>query len=587
MSAEANSGKRRLRSAQWIAGDDLPALLHRASLRGVGLAAAGHDSRPLIGICNSWSEVVHCNTHFRGLAAAVKRGILEAGGLPLEFPTISLGEDLMKPTTMLYRNLMAMDVEESLRAYPFDAVVLLGGCDKTIPAQLMGAASAGIPAIMLTAGPADAGIFRGEKLSSGTDLWRYVEEYRRGDLATTELAALEVALKASPGHCNEMGTASTMVALVEVLGLSLPGSATVAATGPRRVAIAQDTGRQAVVLATQGGSVTDLLTEGSLANAIVALMALGGSTNAVIHLIAIAGRCGIELPLDRFAEIGRDVPLLANVLPSGTGLFEDLDRAGGVPALLHELAPLLDLDAPTLTGPLRTRVAGAPTDDRDVIATLEQPFQDGPAIAVVKGNLAPNGAVIKRSGASRSLLRHTGAALVFDGIADVAARIDDPDLDVTPESVLVLRNVGPCGGPGMPEWGAIPIPGRLLHQGVTDILRISDARMSGTASGAVVLHVAPEAAVGGPLAAVHDGDRIALDVDAGTLELLVTEREIRERLARLGPAEPKYRRGYGALYLDHVLQADRGCDFDFLVARPSEAAEAEPIGLFAGWIGGW
>jgi dihydroxy-acid dehydratase len=564
---------RGLRSARWFGGHDLAGFIHRASL-----AAATADGRPVVGICNPWSELVHCNLHFRGLAEAVRRGVAGAGGIPVEFSTISLGENLMKPTTMLYRNLMAMDVEESIRAYPLDAVVLIGGCDKTVPAELMGAASADVPAIMITGGPEAPVTFRGRRVSSGTDLWHSLEDRRAERITQAEFEELEAAAAARPRHCTEMGTASTMTSLVEALGLALPGTASIPALHPDRARAAEATGVRAVELAREGPRPSEVLTAEAFDNAITLLMALGGGTNAVVHLLALAGRAGVSLTLDRFHELSERTPVLANVLPSGEYLVEDLHRAGGIPAVLGRLAPLLHGDARTVAGVL----AGgyAPVLDDDVITQLAP--RGG--IAVVRGSLAPSGAIVKRSAASPALLRHRGPALVFDSVDDLAARIDH--VDATPESVLVLRNAGPKGGPGMPEWGQLPIPKRLLERGVTDLVRISDARMSGTAFGTVVLHVAPEAAVGGPLRAVDDGDPILLDVDAQRLDLEIDPAEVARRLERLGPAEPKYSRGYGALYLDHVLQADEGCDFDFLRGRDAR----EPLGLLSGdaaWIGGW
>ena len=521
---------------------------------------------------------MHCNLHFRALAAAIRRGVAGAGGIPAEFSTVSLGENLMKPTTMLYRNLMAMDVEESIRAYPLDAVVLIGGCDKTIPAELMGAASADVPAIMVTGGPEEPVVVGGRRVSSGTDVWHALAERRAGRLTQAEFEELEAAAGARPGHCNEMGTASTMASLVEALGLALPGTAAIPALHPDRARAAEATGARAVALAFDGPRPSEILTSDAFDNAITLLMALGGGTNAVLHLLALAGRAGVPLSLDRFQELSERTPLLANVLPSGDHLVEDLHRAGGIPAVLGELAPLLHGGARTVAGTLADGYA--PVADRDVIHELAP--RGG--IAVVRGSLAPSGAIVKRSAASPTLLRHRGPAVVFDGIDDLAARIEQ--VDVTPESVLVLRNVGPKGAPGMPEWGQLPIPKRLLKRGVTDVVRISDARMSGTAYGTVVLHVAPEAAAGGPLRAVADGDPIVLDVDAQRLDLDVDAAEVARRLDRLGPPEPKYTRGYGALYVEHVLQADEGCDFDFLRGRDSR----DPYGLLTGaarWIGGW
>jgi dihydroxy-acid dehydratase len=578
-----------LRSSRWFGGADLAGFIHRASIHAEGISRQALAGRPVIGICNSWSELVNCNLHFRSLAEAVKRGVLQAGGLPLEFPTISLGENLMKPTSMLFRNLMSMDVEESIRAYPFDAVVLLGGCDKTVPAQLMGAASADVPAIMLTGGPAQPAYFRGRQLGAGTDLWHYADELRAGRMSAEDFAELEAAATPGFGHCNEMGTASTMTSIAETLGMTLPGTASIPAVDAGRLRAAEATGRRAVGLAAEGLRPSRILTAAAFDNAITLLGAVGGGTNAVVHLLALAGRVDVPLTLDRFHELGGRTPLIVNVRPSGEHLVEQLHRAGGVPAVLKELEPLLRTEALTVTGrSLGEELAAArPATDRDVVGTLDSPFGPGGAISVVRGSLAPRGAIVKRSAASPELLRHRGRAVVFEDVYDVAARIDDPALDIDAESVLVLRNAGPKGGPGMPEWGQIPIPGRLLARGVTDLVRISDARMSGTAFGTVVLHVSPEAAAGGPLRAVRDGDPIVLDVDAQRLDLDVPADEIARRLAALGPAAPRYRRGYGALYAERVLQADEGCDFDFLRAVPGEAAESEPYGLLSGWVGGW
>lgn len=574
-----------LRSARWFEAPGEAGLAHRAYLKAEGISQRALSNRPIIGIANSWSEFVNCNLHFRGLAEAVKRGVLQAGGLPLEFPTISLGEVLMKPTTMLYRNLMAMDVEESIRAYPMDAVVLLVGCDKTIPAALMGAASVDLPTIVVTAGPAQAGFFRGREISAGTDLWRYTDEYRAGRMSETEWEELEAALVPSVGTCSEMGSASTMSALAEVLGLALPGSAALPAVDARRAAGAEAAGRRAVEIAREDLRPSRLLSAEAFDNAIVALGALGGSTNAIVHLLALAGRVGVPLTLDRFDALFRRTPMIVNVRPSGQHLFEDVERAGGMPAVVKELLPLLHGEAPTVTGrSLAENVAAAAIHDRDVIATLDQPFRAHGAIAVLRGSLAPNGAVIKRSAATGALERHAGPAVVFEDIDDLASRVDDPSLDITPGSVMVLKNGGPKGAPGMPEWGHLPIPAKLLRAGVNDMVRVSDARMSGTAFGTVVLHVTPESAVGGPLGLVENGDRIELDVEAGRIDVQVPERELQARKARFKPPGPKYRRGYGALYLERVLQADQGCDFDFLRRLPDEAVARDPLGLVGGAI---
>jgi dihydroxy-acid dehydratase len=583
-----SNGSRPLRSARWFGPETVVGLVHRASLTAEGIDPSSLDGRPVIGICNAWSELVHCNVHFRGLAQAVKRGVLEAGGLPLEFPTISLSENLMKPTTMLYRNLMAMDVEESIRAHPLDAIVLLAGCDKTIAAQLMGAASAGVPAIMLTGGPGQPAYFQGRKLGVGTDLWEYTAEYRAGRLSRQEYAELESALIPSFGHCNELGTASTLAAIVEALGLSLPGTAAIPAVDSRRAAAAEQTGRRAVELASGDLAPGRILTPAAFDNAITLLTAIGGSTNAVVHLLALAGRVGVELDLARFDAISRRTPVLANLRPSGEYLFEDLFRVGGVPALLRELRPLLDETATLITG----ETMGVALDgveaavDGDVIASLSAPRHGDGGLAVLGGNLAPRGALIKHVAASPGLLQQRGRAVVFEDMDDLIARIDDPELPAEPDSVLVLKNAGPRGAPGFPEWGMLPLPQRLLKRGVRDMVRVSDARMSGTAFGTVVLRVAPEAAELGPLAAVEDGDEVVLDVERRRLDVAVPDDETKRRLAGRPPRSPAYARGYGAMYLDHVLQADEGCDFDFLRGRDAR----EPYGLLtgdAGWIGGW
>jgi dihydroxy-acid dehydratase len=561
----SSNGNPRLRSARWFGPRDLTGFVHRTAVQAMGISQHSLAGRPVVGICNSWSELVNCNVHFRGLSEAVKRGVLQAGGLPLEFPTISLGESLMKPSAMLYRNLMAMDVEECIRSYPLDAVVLIGGCDKTVPAQLMGAASADVPAIMLTGGPQQPSFFRGGQRGVGTDTWRSADDLRAGRMSQADFDELEAGHKPSAGHCSEMGTASTMTSLVEALGMCLPGTASIPAVDARRAQAAEATGRRAVELATHGPRPTDVLTAEAFDNAITLLMAIGGSTNAVMHLLALARRVGIELSLRRFHELSERTPRIVNVKPSGEHLVQQLFQAGGIRAVLAQLEPLLHGGALTVTGrPLEDTFAGAREPDMEVISTLERPFDPIGGIAVVEGSLAPNGAVIKRSAASPELLRHRGPAVVFEDIHDMGARIDDPDLEVTADSVLVLRNAGPTGAPGMPEWGMLPIPSKLLKAGVRDMVRISDARMSGTAFGTAVLHVAPEAAVGGPLALVRDGDRIRLSVKNRSIELLVAEAELQKRKAAWRAPVPPPARGYAKLYMDHVLQAEHGCDFDFL-----------------------
>jgi dihydroxy-acid dehydratase len=578
----------KLRSARWFEGDDVPAFVHRSALRAEGLPTAAFAGRPVIGICNSWSELVNCNVHFRALANSVRRGVLQAGGLPLEFPTMSLGEQLMKPTTMLYRNLMAMDVEESIRAHPLDGVVLIAGCDKTVPAQLLGAASADVPAIMLTGGPATPAVFRGREIGVGTDLWEYTDDFRAGRMSREEYDELEAASGPSVGHCPEMGTASTLAAVVEGLGMTLPGAAAAPATDARRYQAADAIGRRAVQLARDQVRPSQILTRQAFDNAITVMLAVGGSTNVVIHLLALAGRCGVELDLDRFDQISRRTPLLANVRPSGKHLVEQLFHAGGVPALMKELEPLLQMDAITVSGLTvgENLEHVRHSSDRAVIAPLATPVKPAEGLAVVRGSLAPDGAVIKVSAADRQLLTHRGPAVVFDGMDDLIARIDDPGLDVEPDSVLVLRGAGPVGAPGMPEWGALPIPQKLLAAGVRDMVRVSDARMSGTAYGTVVLHVAPEGVKAGPLAVIRSGDIVELDVPNRRLDLKLSPEEIEHRLADFTAPAPKYARGYGAMFLDHVTQAHEGCDFDFLRGR-SENPDSEPYGIIRGMIGGW
>ncbi|WP_374229790.1 IlvD/Edd family dehydratase [Rhodococcus sp. F64268] len=577
----------RLRSSKWFAGQDVPGFVHRSAMRASGFSRMAFEGRPIVGICNSWSEVVNCNMHFRGLADAVRRGVLAAGGFPLEFPTISLGEQMMKPTTMLFRNLMAMDVEESIRAYPFDAVVLLGGCDKTVPAQIMGAASADVPAIVLTGGPASPAVFEGKQMGVGTDLWQAIDKVRSGEMSMADYDRLEAAAGPSMGHCPEMGTASTMATLVEGLGMTLPGAAAVPAMDSRRLQIGEMVGSRAVELAREQLRPSQILTAEAFDNAITLMLTVGGSTNAIVHLLAIAGRVGVDLDLDRFHELSARTPLMVNVRPSGEHLVEQVFHAGGIPAVMKAVESLLHTDAVTVTGKtVGENLPATSGSDKSVIADIDNPFKPPQGLAVVRGNLAPGGAVIKCSAASEELLVHEGPAVVFDDMNDLMKRFDDPELEVTPDSVLVLRSAGPRGAPGMPEWGQLPIPTKLLRQGVTDMVRISDARMSGTAYGTCVLHVSPESAVGGPLALIQDGDLIALDAYKGTLEVRLSDEELDRRRAAWQPPHPRHQRGYGALYVDRVLQADQGCDFDFLVGR-SKNPENEPEAVFDGWIGGW
>lgn len=555
-----------LRSRNWFAPKTLDGLMNRSYLKSEGFSDVVFDGRPVIGIANSWSELTNCNAHLRQVAEAVKRGVWSAGGFPLEFPTMSLGEILMRPTTMLFRNLMAMEVEEQIRAYPLDAVVLLSGCDKTTPAMLMGAASADLPAIMVTGGPMLRGMWRDQELGSGTDARKIWAQRRAGDVSDEELAEVESCLSRSAGHCMVMGTASTMAVIAETLGMTLPGNAAIPAPDSRRLALSEMSGRRAVEMALAGGPrPSQLLTAAAFDNAIRADMAIGGSTNAIVHLVALAGRAGVPLPLRRFDELSRSTPLLVNVRPSGKYLMEDFYYAGGLPAVLRELLPLLDAGALTVNGKtLGENVGAAPCHNPDVIRPLSLPLAAEGGTVILFGNLCPDGAVLKQSAASAHLLVHRGRAVVFDDHEEMARRIDDAAIPLDENSVLVLQNAGPKGAPGMPEWGAAPIPSRLLKAGVKDMVRISDARMSGTSYGTVILHVAPESAVGGPLALVHDGDVIELDVPNRRLNLRVEDAELARRRAAWTPRAVDAPSGYLRLFLDHVLQANEGVDFDFL-----------------------
>jgi dihydroxy-acid dehydratase len=559
------------RSRAWFDTPELYGWLRTAALRAQGFTPEAIDDRPIIGICNTWSELTHCNAHLRQLADAARRGVWQAGGLPLEFPVLSTGEFNMRPTAMLFRNLASMDVEEAVRANPLDGVVLLGGCDKTVPALLMGAASADVPAVLVSGGPQLNGNWRGEAVGSCTDCRRYQTELRAGRITEADWADLQGCIIRSPGHCMTMGTASTMACVAEALGIAPAGNGATPAPDSRRLQIAESAGRYAVDLANRDGRPSHILTPAAFDNAIRVLHAIGGSTNAVIHLIAIAGRLGIGLPLERFDELSRTTPFLLDLKPAGRFLMEDFFDAGGVPALVGELAPLLDLTAPTVTGrTLGENCAGAQVWNREVIRPLSQPLNPEGGLAVLRGSLAPKGAVIKPTAATPSLMTHRGRAVVFEDHDDLNRRIDDPALDVRPDDVLVLRSAGPIGGPGMPEWGLLPIPKKLLAAGVRDMVRISDARMSGTAFGTVVVHVSPESAAGGPLAAVRNGDMIELEVPNRRLDLLVEPAEVTRRLAEAGRREPGAERGYRWLYARHVLQADAGCDFDFLRAGGAE-----------------
>src|SRR6195256_1889855 len=556
---------KKLRSQEWWGQPNYESFTRRAWMRSEGFSSDFFQNKPVIGICNSWSEFNNCNAHLRTVAEAVKRGVLAAGGFPLEFPTISLGEVYMKPTTMLYRNLMAMDVEECIRAYPMDGVVLLCGCDKTTPAQLMGAASADIPAIVVPGGPMLSGQWRDRMLGSGTDGRKLFDHFRTGQVSEEEWCEIECGISRSAGHCTVMGTASTMTSLAEALGMTLTGSANIPAPDSRRLTMAEMSGRRAVELVLEDVKPSQIMTRQAIENAITVDMAIGGSTNAVVHLLAIAGRLGIDLSLDHFDAISRRTPYIANVKPSGEFLMEDFFYAGGLPVVMKEILHLLHGDAMTVTGKsIRDNVATAECFRRDVIRSANQPVHPEGGTVVLRGNLAPNGAVFKQTAASPHLLKHRGPAYVFEDIEQMRAEINRDDLPVTKDTVLVMKNCGPKGGPGFPEWGQIPMPRVLLNQGIDDMVRISDARMSGTSFGTVVLHTAPESAIGGPLAVVRTGDEIELDVAGRQIELCVPAQEIQHRLERFTPAPPKFDRGYGRLFLEHVTQANLGCDFDFL-----------------------
>ena len=557
----------RYRSDQWYGGNSRDSYIHRAWMRR-GLPRSAFTGRPQIAIANTASDLTPCNKHLNEVSASVQAGIWEAGGIPLDMPVMSLGETLVKPTAMLWRNLAAMAAEEMIRANPVDGVVLLGGCDKTIPALLMAAASVDLPALVVPGGPMLTGHFRGVPLGCGTDVFRLSEEVRAGTLAEQDFLASESAMIRSKGHCNTMGTASTMACMAEALGMTLPGVAGTPAPDSRLLESAHASGKLAVELVSAGRTPSQILSKGSFHNAIVALAAIGGSTNAVVHLLAIAGRAGVPLSLDDFDTLGASVPLLVDLAPAGRYLMDDLYRAGGLLAVLREVSDLLDPDAVTVSGrPLAAHLGEARIWDETVIRPRSAPLQEKAGIAVLRGSLAPGGAVIKPAAATKELLVHRGPAVVFDSIEDMRARLDDPDLDVNEDSVLVLRGCGPRGYPGMPEVGNMPIPAKLLARGVRDMVRVSDARMSGTAYGTVVLHTVPEGAAGGPLSLVRDGDPVVLDVPGRRLDLDVPAEELarREPAPAMIAALPGPNRGWQRLYIDHVMQADRGADLDFLV----------------------
>lgn len=565
-----------LRSHQWYGSDissGLRSFSHRARTRQLGYLPEEHLGKPVVAILNTWSDINPCHVHLRERAQAVKRGVWQAGGFPLEFPVSTLSETFQKPTPMLYRNMLAMETEELLRSYPVDGAVLMGGCDKTTPALLMGAASVDLPTVFVPAGPMLPGHWRDEVLGSGTDMWKYWDDRRAGLIGDRELAELENGLARSPGHCMTMGTASTLTAAAEVLGVTVPGASSIPAVDSGHERMAAESGRRIVELVWRDRKLSRILTPDAYEDAVATVLALGGSTNAVIHLIAMAGRSGVPLALADFDRVARTVPVLADLRPGGRYLMEDFHFAGGLPGFLSRLTDVLHLDRPTVAhDTLREQLQGARVHNADVIRERDKPLAPEGGVAVLHGNICPDGAVIKHIAAEPGLLHHTGPAVVFDDYRQMQRTINDPALALTPDHVLVLRNAGPKGGPGMPEYGMLPIPDYLLKQGVRDMVRLSDARMSGTSYGACVLHIAPESYVGGPLALVRTGDLITLDVDARSLHLHVDDEELTRRRADWTPPPVRYQRGYGALYLDQITQADTGCDFAFL-ARPGEVPD--------------
>jgi dihydroxy-acid dehydratase len=557
---------RKTRSAEWFGLDGKDGFNHRSWMKNQGLPHHLFDGRPVIGICNTWSELTPCNAHFRIIAERVKRGVYEMGGFPLEFPVMSLGETLMRPSTMMFRNLVSMDVEESIRANPIDGVVLLVGCDKTTPALLMGAASCDLPTITISGGPMLNGRFRDQTIGSGTHVWKFDTMVRSGEMSMQDFMDAEACMSRSVGHCMTMGTASTMASMVEALGMGLPSNAAIPAADSRRMALAHMAGRRAVEMVREDLRMSKILTRANFENAIKVNGAIGGSTNAVVHLLAIAGRIGVDLSHEDWDKLGHDVPCLVNLMPSGEFLMEDFYYAGGLPAVIREIGDLIDKDAPTVNGKtIWENSKDTVCYNREVIHTLDEPFKPQGGIVVLRGNLAPSGAILKPSAATPELMQHRGRAVVFEDIDHYKARIDDPDLDIDETCVMVLKNCGPKGYPGFAEVGNMGLPTKLLQKGVTDMVCISDARMSGTAYGTVVLHVAPEAAAGGTLALVQDGDMIELDVAGRRLHLDVSDEELERRRAAWQPRHETYARGWAQLYTEHVTQADTGCDLDFLV----------------------
>jgi L-arabonate dehydrase len=570
-------GRIKLRSDEWFERQDEVGVRHRSALSTLGFDPKFAAGKPIIGVCNPSSELNNCEMGLKELVEPVKRGVAQAGGLALEFPTMALGAEFLKPSDLPYRNLVSMDIEETVRGNPIDGLVLLSGCDKTTPAQLMAAASCDIPAIQLSAGPKAIGYWRGQEVSAATDLWKAWDDFRAAKIQESDLHELEQCISCSYGTCNEMGTASTMATLSEALGMMPSGTSGIPANDSRRKVAAEAVGRRIVQMVSEDLRPSQIMTEDAFHNAIYVLNAIGGSTNAVIHLVAIAGRLGISLPLSLFDRISQATPMIVNLKPSGRFLMEHLHRAGGLPAVMREIADLLNEECLTVSGKTqREHIKTAQCFDRNVIGSLKKPIYPSGALVVLKGNLVPSGAILKASAATERLLNHTGPAIVFNSYQEMLARVDSEDLDVSPESVLVMRNTGPRGVPGMPEWAEIPIPVKLLKQGVRDIVRISDSRMSGTSYGTVILHAAPESAIGGPLAVVRDGDRIRLSVTERRLDLLISEPEMVERLSQWTPQVSEHLRGYPRLYIDHVLQADQGCDFDFLRPKSKEAVRFVP-----------
>lgn len=554
-----------LRSHRWFGPDDMRSFGHRSRLKAMGFDDVDFENRPVIGILNTWSELNTCHSHFPNRAQDVRRGILQAGGFPVEVPVMSLGEMLMKPTTMLYRNLLAMEVEEVLRCHPIDAAVLMGGCDKTVPAMLMGAISADVPSIFMPAGPMLTARWKDVTLGSGSDVWKYWDERVAGNLCDRDWKGIENCIGRSAGTCMTMGTASTMACVTEAMGFTLPGAATIPAVVADHSRLASQSGRRAVEMAWKALRPSTFLDAKSIDNGLMASLAIGGSTNAIVHLIAIAGRMGIELTLERFDELSRTTPVLADIRPGGRFLMEDFDNAGGLRAVLERMTDLINTECMTVNGvTLGEQIAGAEVIDDEVIRTREKPVAEAGGTCLLRGNLAPNGCVIKSLAADPNLLVHRGPAIVFDNYAQMKERIHDDDLDVTADSVLILRSAGPLGAPGFPEWGMLPLPKKLLQAGVRDMVRLSDARMSGTSYGTCVLHIAPESAAGGPLALVHTGDEIEIDVPQRRIWWHVSDAEIERRRGELVPPKPLASRGYMQMYSKHVTQADKGCDFDFL-----------------------